>query len=96
MKQIYRFDSAQPPALSEKKLRLKIERRKAQRQTVLLALAGVLINWCLIITAFVLYPVNSVFSIACTAYICVAMCGGGAIAAVYTKITRRKMQCLSQ
>ena len=96
MKHIYHFDLIQPPALSERTLKAELERRKTQRHTALLALAGILVNWCLIIVAIALYPINIFFSIACICYMLIAICGGGAIAAVYSKITRRKMQCLSQ
>lgn len=84
MTQIYRFDYVQPPALSEKMLKAKLERRKIQRQTTLLALAGILAQLCLFITALMLLPENAILSIVCFAYLCVALCGGGAIAIVFT------------
>ena len=94
MKQIYHFDSAQPPALTEKMLRIEIERRRMLRQTALVALAGALINWCLFITAFLLYSVNIFLSVACISYTFAAIYGAGAIAAVY--VNRRNFLWLSQ
>ena len=94
MKQIYHFDSARPPALTEKMLRIEIERRRMLRQTALVALAGALINWCLFIAAFLLYTVNIFLSIACISYTFTAIYGAGAIAAVY--VNRRNILWLSQ
>ena len=83
MKQIYCFDYAQPPALSEKILRIEIERRKTRRQSALVALAVALFQWCLLVAAVMLYSVNIYLSAACMSYIAIAVCGAGVIAAVY-------------
>lgn len=84
MTQIYRFDDIKPPAVSEETLRVEIERRKMKRQTALLALAGILAEVCLLITAFILQPINAVLSMILIAYVLVAMSGGGVIAIVFT------------
>lgn len=83
MKQIYRFDDIQPPAVSEKTLRVAIERRKMKRQTAILALAGMLAEICLLITALILRPFDAVLSMISAAYVCVAITGGGVIAIVF-------------
>ena len=88
MKQIYRFDRALPPPLSEKSLRAEIERRKTQRYAAILALAGILANCCFALAAFLLYPVNAIFSIACVSYVIISICGGGIVAAVYSNNRR--------
>ena len=88
MKQIYRFDAAAPPPVNERSLRAELERRKLKRQTALFALAGMLIDWCLIAAAIALYPVNPTVSIACFAYAGFALCGGGAVAIVFTRKRR--------
>ncbi|GEM_PF-566672 len=84
MNQIYHFDGIRPPAVSEKTLRTEIERRKMRRQTALLALAGIIAEMCLLITALILQPVNFVLSMICVAYVCVAISGSGVIAIVFT------------
>ena len=89
MNKIYRFDDSSPPVLNEKMLRALIERRKTQRQTVLLVLAGVLVDICLAFMAIALYPINLYLSIACMCYALFALCAGAAIAAVYSTKTRR-------
>ncbi len=92
MKQIYRFDCNQPPAASEKTPRAESERRTAYRQTVLLALAGVLVELCLFVTALVLQPFNTVLSMGCIAYVCISVSGGGVIAIVFSH-KRRNLPC---
>jgi hypothetical protein len=91
MKQIYRFDCNQPPAVSEKTLRAELERSTTQMQTVLLALAGVLIELCLFVTALVLQPFNSILSVICIAYVCISVSGGGVIAIVFTRKRRNSL-----
>jgi hypothetical protein len=83
LKQIYRFDDIRPPVISEKMLLAEIERRKMERQTAFLAVAGILTEVCLLITALLLLPVNAVLSKICIAYVCIAMSGGGVIAIVF-------------
>ena len=88
MKQIFCFDYAQPPALSEKMLRNEIERRKTRCQTALIALAVALLQWCLLIASVVLYSVNIYLSVVCMSYNMIAVCGAGVIAAVYANKRR--------
>ena len=83
MKQIYYFDSIAPPVLNEKALLAELERRKTQRLAAMTALTSILLNWCLIIAAIVLYPSNTFLSMACITYVCAVLCGGGTIAAIF-------------
>ena len=92
MKQIYPFDSFQPPNLSEKKLRAEIQRRETLRQTALLALAGILAELCLIAAALLVRPVNEVLAFAIIAYVCVSISGCAIIAIVYD-LRRRNLIC---
>ena len=94
MRQIYNFDSVQPPPLSERMLAVELQRRKTRRQTALLALAGVMSVWCLIAAAFILYSVNVYLAAACMSYVIIAVCGAGVIAAVYMN-NRRIYLCHS-
>ena len=90
MKQIYHFDKAAPPALSEKTLRAELERRKLKRQAVILALAGAIANGCLFAISAALLSVNPALSFACFVYACIATFGGGAIAIVFS-LKRRSL-----
>ncbi len=92
MKQIYPFDSFQPPDLSEKKLRAEIQRRATLRQTALLALAGILAELCLIAAALFVSPINEVLAFAIIAYVCVSISGCAIIAVVYD-LKRRNLIC---
>ena len=88
MKQIYCFNYAQPPAISEKMLRIEIERRKTRLQTALAALAVALFQWCLLVAAVMLYSVNIYLSVVCMSYNVIAVCGAGVIVAVYANKRR--------
>lgn len=92
MKQIYTFDCFQPPDLNEKKLWAEIQRRATLRQTALLALAGILAELCLIVTALLVRPVNEVLAFAIIAYVCVSISGCAIIAIVYD-LRRRNLIC---
>ncbi len=91
MNQIYRFDHARPPFVSEKTLRAELERRRLRRQAVLLALAGVFVELCMLFAAALLRPVNAALTFAGVAYVCVAVSGGGAIAVIYSHIRRSSL-----
>ena len=85
MRQIYRFDGAEPPVLRESALRAELERRKLRRQTALLALGGLLSLLSLLLAAVLLYPVLPALS---GAYLCVAAAGAGVIAIVFVRNRR--------
>ena len=90
MNRIYCFDDARPPFVSEKTLWAELERRRLRRLTVLLAVAGVFAELCLLLAAVLLLPVNAALSFAGIAYVCVAVSGAGAIAAVFSQIHKRR------
>jgi len=85
MKQIYNFDGYDPPALNEVMLQTGLEQRKMMRQIISWVLLGSFHCLCLIVTAIFIYPVSAVWSFACVAYVCIAVCGGGLIATVYSE-----------
>ena len=85
MKQIYNFEQYNPPALNERIIREKIERRKLRWQTALIALAGILMQ--IIIAALGLgaveeYPIITIF---CCMYVLLSTTGGSILAVVYTQ-----------
>ena len=88
MGQLYNFNNYIPPVLNEAMLQIKAEQRKINRHIFLLALSGVIINWCFIISAVAVYPVNALFSIACIVYACIAICGGVVVSIVFTEKRR--------
>ncbi len=85
MKQIYDFEQNNPPVLNENMLRRELERRKVQRQTMVLAAAGILLQVVLLlfgVVSAVSYPVTAVI---CFIYVLVSAAGSGVIAVVCTR-----------
>ncbi len=95
MKKIYDFTRFYPPVLTEKSLRAEAERRRLRRQTVLLALAALLIELCLMLSALVLYPDNPALAILCGIYFVISLSGGGVLAIVFIRKRRELILCQS-
>lgn len=88
MRQIYNFEEKNPPVLNEAMLRSMAAKRRMRRQTAVLALAGILMQICLLLAAFLLYVLNPVLAAAAIVYSCGAVSGAGVIALVYVKKRR--------
>lgn len=88
MKTIYRFEDAKPPFVSEKTLRAELERRRLRCLSALVAVAGLLAELCLLFAAALLFPENAALSYACTAYVLLALSGGGVVALLFYRKRR--------
>lgn len=88
MKQIYNFERSAPPIVHEAMLRAEAERRRVQRTTALFAAGGLLMLFCVLLLAILLYEIFPLFSALCVAYLCVAGAGGSAIILVYAQKRR--------
>ena len=88
MNTIYNFEAVQPPALSEKMLQIELKRRKTQRQTTLVAIAGVITQLCMLLISILLLPVNITLAIIGFAYVCVSLSGSSVIMVVFTQNRR--------
>ncbi len=93
MRQIYNFEEKNPPVLNEAMLRSMAKKRRVRRQTTVLALAGILMQFCLLLAAFPLYGLSPVLAAAAIVYSCGAVAGAGVIALVYVK-KRRAYTCI--
>ena len=85
MKQTCDFERFDPPVLTEQMLRRELERREERRRTVLLAIAGALLQIAAVLFAIsvrVWYPALSL-AVGCSAVLSTA--GGGAITIVYAR-----------
>lgn len=85
MKQTYDFERFAPPVLSENMLRRELEQRAERRRTVLLAIAGALLQIAAVLFAVLVrewYPMLSL-AVVCCAILSTA--GGGAAVIVYTQ-----------
>lgn len=88
MDQIFHFESHNPPVLTEKLLREEMEQRRLQQQTLLLTLAAILTQACLVALGLCLYPSQPVIAFVCLAYACLSVTGGGLLALIYTQKRR--------
>ena len=83
MKQIYDFDTHEPPRVNESMLREKLERRELRRQILLLYIASLLSCVCFAVFAFFIVRDSLVVSalsiLACT----VTLIGIGVISVVF-------------
>lgn len=85
MKQIYNFEHSDPPVLNENMLRQKLEKRKVQRQTMILAAAGILLQIVMLMTGVLSAKSYPVMTVVCFAYVLISAAGSGVIAVVYTR-----------
>ena len=85
MKQIYNFEAAAPPPLTERKLQAELEARTRRRQTVLLAVAGWLLQIVVVLAALLVLPTHPLLAAGSICYVFLSIIGGGAIAVVWAQ-----------
>ena len=85
MKQIYNFEQVQPPVLNENMIRKEIENRRLRLQTVMLALAGILLLIVIILLGFFVYKNNPWITLCCFIYVMISSTGSGIMAVVFTR-----------
>ena len=88
MKQIDNFEKNNPPGLNERYLRKEAERRKLQRQTILLTIASVLSQMVVLLFGILLWPIQPVITLVCILYVLTAALSSGVIVIVFTKKRR--------
>lgn len=85
MRQIYDFERHDPPALNENMLRAEAERRKRNRQTALLAVAGLLLQAAVALLGYSALDWYPWLSALCFAHAIVSATGCGVVAVVYSR-----------
>lgn len=85
MRTIYHFDAYPPPPCSEALLRQTLERCRQRRITILLVLAGVLLQAALGLLGVLLWPDLPIFAASLILYPLLAAAGGGTLAVVYAQ-----------
>lgn len=85
MKQIYNFDSSNPPILNENILRMKLEKRKLRQQTILLGVASILLQIVLLVYGFMTLETYPTILLICLCYVIVSAVGSGAIAVIFAQ-----------
>jgi len=85
VKQIYDFEKYNPPAINENILKNEMKKRNTQKQVIMLAVAAVLVQICVVMFGFMCAKIYPVILIMCGIYVFVSFLGGAAIAAVYVR-----------
>lgn len=85
MKQIYNFEQHIPPVLNENMLRAEMERRKVKAQTMMLAVAALLMQVAVLILSAAVMRMYPWLTVLCLVYVVISTSGAGVVAAVYTK-----------
>ena len=88
MKQIYNFEINNPPRLNERYLRKEAERRKLQRQTILLTIASVLSQMVVLLFGILMWQIQPVMTLTCILYVLTAALSSSVIVIVFTKKRR--------
>ena len=85
MKQIYRFEQAQPPVLNERMIQLEIDRRRLRLQTALLAFSAALLPVVMILLGFVAFGAYPWIALFCFLHALVSATGGRVLDVVFTR-----------
>lgn len=85
MKQIYSFEHCPPPLLTEAMLQQELERQRKNRLTVLLAVAGILLQAVLVVLGIQLLWVSRPLAWCIFCYVLLSTVGSSAIAVVYVQ-----------
>lgn len=89
MKQIYNFESKNPPILNESMLRAELHKRQLHCQTTITAIAGILTQIVVLLAAFFLAEYSVFLAIGCVIYV-VLSATGGTIVAIFMNSTAGK------
>ena len=88
MKQIYNFEKMNPPCLNERYLRKEAERRKLQRQTILLTVAAILSQIVVLLFGILMWPMQPVITLSCILYVLTAALSSSILMIAFTKKRR--------
>ena len=83
MRQIYHFESAQPPHLSAARLEELGRKRRLRRRIALISASAWLTELCLIAAAVLLRPLSLALSVACVALSGLLLSGAAAVAVIF-------------
>lgn len=93
MKQTYDFEQFTPPVLNEGLLRRELEKRAERRRTVLLAIAGALLEIAVVLIAVLVRGWYPLLALACVCFAISSMAGSGVIAIVYAQKGGLRDEC---
>lgn len=85
MRQTLDFERFDPPILNERMLRRKLEERQERQRTVLLAIAGALLETALVLLGLLYWTIFPALSLGCLCFALISTAGGGAVAIVFVQ-----------
>jgi len=88
VKQIYRFDTLDPPCLNEQILQKEAQRRKLQRDTILITFSATLIQLVVVLFGIYFLEVQPLISLTCIVYSLTATLSSSVITIVFTRKRR--------
>ena len=88
MKQIYNFEKNNPPWLNERYLRKEAERRRLQRQTILLTVAAILSQIVVLLFGILMWQIQPVVAFVCILYVLTATLSGSVLMIAFTRKRR--------
>ena len=89
-RQLFDFEAERPPVLTEGMLREELGRRELNRHMLVLALAAVFVELCLILSAMLLWETQPLLSAVCLGYVMCSACVGVVLSVVCT-VKRREI-----
>lgn len=93
MKQIYNFDTKQPPALNESMLQAELEKRRLRRQTTIATMAGILVQIAILLLALLLSKQYPLLSMLCVVYVIISATGSTVVAILlHSDLGKRTLQ----
>lgn len=85
MKQTFDFEQFDPPILNENILRRELEKRAERRRTVLLTIAGALLQAVFVLLGLLCWSTAPALALACIGFAIVSMVGSGVITIIYAQ-----------
>ena len=93
MKQIYNFDTKQPPVLNESMLQAELEKRRLRRQTTMATMAGILVQIAILLLALLLSKQYPLLSMLCVVYVIISATGSTVVAILlHSDLGKRTLQ----
>lgn len=85
MRRTFDFEQFDPPVLNERMLRRELEKRAARRRTVLLAVAGALLQGSVVLLGLLCWSTVPALTLTCLGFSAVSAAGSGAITIAYVQ-----------
>lgn len=85
MKQTFDFEQFDPPILNENILRRELEKRAERRRTVLLTIAGALLQAVFVLLGLLCWSTAPALALACIGFAIVSMVGSSVITIIYAQ-----------